>query len=133
MTVARNVFDARPRLPSPSGFVAQVRLATRLRPSWWRDDWDDQVAFLVVALIWTAWTWRRDKQVKQRLADVVVPNGIAVTALCFVLARQRIRSTAWHQASASLGEVSRALAAQRLEGVTGPTEQLPELHASVES
>jgi hypothetical protein len=133
MTIARNVFETRPRLPNPLGFVARVRLATRRRPSWWRDDWDDQVVFLVVALAWTAWTWRRDKQVKQRLADVVVPNGIAVTVCCFVLARQRTRNHAWHEASASLGEVSRALTAQRLEGGTGLPEHLPELQASVES
>jgi hypothetical protein len=133
MTIARNVFETRARLPNPSGLVARIRLAARSRPSWWRDEWDDQVVFLVVALVWTAWTWRRDKQVKQRLADVVVPNGIAVTVFCFVLARQRTRSHAWHAASASLGEVSRALTAQRLEGGTTSPEQLPELQASVES
>jgi hypothetical protein len=120
-------------LPNPSGLFARVRLATRRRPSWWRDEWDDQVLFLAVALIWTAWTWRRDNQVKQRLADVVVPNGIAVTVVCFVLARQRARSQSWHEASASLSEVSRALTAQRLETAPARTDALPELQASVAS
>jgi hypothetical protein len=133
VTIVRNVFETRPRLPNPSGLFARVRLATRHRPSWWRDEWDDQALFLAVALIWTAWTWRRDKQVKQRLADVVVPNGIAVTVLCFVLARQRARSQSWHEASASLGEVSRALTAQRLEGAPARGDALPELQASVAS
>ena len=133
MTIVRNVFETRPRLPNPSGLIARVRLATRRRPSWWRDEWDDQVLFLVVALMWTAWTWRRDNQVKQRLADVVVPNGIAVTVLCFVLARQRARSQSWHEASASLSEVSRALTAQRLETAPARSDALPELQASVAS
>jgi hypothetical protein len=133
VTIVRNVFETRPRLPNPSGLFARARLATRHRPSWWRDEWDDQVLFLAVALIWTAWTWRRDKQVKQRLADVVVPNGIAVTVLCFVLARQRARTQSWHEASASLGEVSRALTAQRLEGAPARGDALPELQASVAS
>ena len=88
---------------------------------------------MAAALIWTAWTWRRDKQVKQRLADVVVPNGIAVTVLCFVLARQRARSQSWHAASASLSEVSRVLTAQRLETAPARSDELPELHASVAS
>jgi hypothetical protein len=133
VTIVRNVFETRPRLPNPSGLYARARLATRHRPTWWRDEWDDQVLFLAVAVIWTAWTWRRDEQVKQRLADVVVPNGIAVTLACFVLARQRARTQSWHEASASLGEVSRALTAQRLEGAPARGDALPVLQASVTS
>jgi hypothetical protein len=137
MTVVRNVFEARPRFSSTPSLVARARLAARQRPSWWRDEWDDQVLFLAVALIWTAWTWRRDKYVKQRLADVAVPNGIVVTVVCFVVARQRARNQEWRKASASLSEVSRALTAERLEGLTAPSigspDQLPAFQASVDS
>jgi hypothetical protein len=133
MTVVRNVFDSRPRLPDAGGLVARIRLAAQRRPTWWRDEWDDQFMFLVVALIWSAWQWRRDNQVKQRLADVAVPNGLAMTVVCFVLARQRSRSQAWHEASASLSEVSRALTAQRLEGPPAVPDHIPELQASIDS
>ena len=119
MTVVRGVFGSRPSIAGVPSLVSRMRLAARRRPSWWRDGWDDQLFFVAVALVWTAWTWRRDKQIKQRLADVAVPNGIAVTALCFVLARQRSNARAWRRASGSLSEISRAMTAQRLE--TFPT------------
>lgn len=133
MTVVRSVFDSRPHLPDAGGLLARVRLAAQRRPTWWRDEWDDQFVFLVVALIWSAWRWRRDNQVKQRLADVAVPNGLAVTVVCFVLARQRTRSQAWHEANASLSEVSRALTAQRLEGTPVVPDHIPQPQASADA
>lgn len=88
---------------------------------------------LLTALGWVIilGTWLRDREVKQRLADVEVPNGIQLPLMMFLVAAKRERSRQWAKAGESVNEMARVLATRMVEG-DERQRQLVDLQASLE-
>lgn len=77
-------------------------------------------------------TWLKDREVKQRLADVEVPNGIQLPVLLFLLSAKRQRDRSWVEAGESMNEVAEALAKRMVES-DERQKQLLDLEVSLEN
>jgi hypothetical protein len=60
-------------------------------------------------------TWMKDREVKRRLADVEVPNGIQLPVLLFLLSAKRQRDRSWVEAGKSMNELAEVLAKRMVE------------------
>ena len=77
-------------------------------------------------------TWVKDRQVKQCLADVEVPNGIQLPVLLFLLSGKRQRERSWIEAGKSMNEVAEVLAKRMVES-DERQNQLLDLQVSLEN
>lgn len=101
-------------------------------PEWWERG-AEPVDRLIEAVGWVTIvaTWRKERVVKQRLADVEVPNGIQLPVLLFLLSAKRLRSRQWAEAGKSLNELGESLA-KRMIATDERQQQLVDLQASLE-
>jgi hypothetical protein len=77
-------------------------------------------------------TWVKDRKVKQRLADVEVPNGIQLPVLLFLLSAKRQRERSWAEAGKSMTELAEVLAKRMVES-DERQKQLLDLQVSLEN
>ena len=99
---------------------------------WWERG-AEPVDRLIEAVGWVIIlaTWRKERVVKQRLADVEVPNGIQLPVLLFLLSGKRQRSRQWAEAGKSLNELGESLA-KRMIATDERQQQLVDLQGSLE-
>lgn len=104
-------------------------MPSRRFPSWRPDRAD----LILVAVSWLLliWTWIREGEVRQRLADVKVPNGILLPVVWSAVVRQRRTDRAIKEFAATTSEFGTFLGT-RMRQSDARSKQLLELQASLE-